>query len=390
MALPTARALPVEIFPERARRFLVPEAPKQLQLMVARGAVPMPPKLQLPALYQLIQIGDDETAAAARQTVKKMPPNTVVGLAGEPLPPLVLDFLAHTFEDAIEITRAVVVNRKTDDDTVVWLAKVGNEQLTEAIARNQERILSCPGIVEALYFNSSTRMSTVDRVLDFAARNGLDLNSIPSFSEVVAAIQGREVEQAEEPQTAAEMEAARTQSEEALDQLFQDIQATFAALDARRDGSDAPEMQTLPSPEATRENDNVYSKIAALNVAQRVRLALLGNKTERGLLIKDPNKIVQRAVIKSPRISDAEVMKWASNKSMPDEVIQAIAANRDWTRHYSVKLSLVMNPKTPLDKSMTFLKMLRAGDLRSVSRSKDVPSALRRAAKNIMSGTKKG
>ena len=48
---------------------------------------------------------------------------------------------------------------------------------------------------------------------------------------------------------------------------------------------------------------------------------------------------------------------------------------------YQVKLNLVMNPKTPMARSMAFLGHLSQADLKKVARSKGVPSALTKAAK---------
>ena len=126
------------------------------------------------------------------------------------------------------------------------------------------------------------------------------------------------------------------------------------------------------------------SRIRDLNVSQKVRLALMGSAAERGILIRDSNKLVCRTVIRSPSVTDSEVMHYAKNKSLPDDVIGYIASNRKWIRHYQVKMSLVMNPKTPLSDSLNFLAHLRMSDLRSVARSRDVPPPVAKAAKNLI------
>ncbi len=46
-----------------------------------------------------------------------------------------------------------------------------------------------------------------------------------------------------------------------------------------------------------------------MNVVERIQLALKGGREERMLLIRDPNKIVQRGVMQSPRLTDLEVGK---------------------------------------------------------------------------------
>ena len=58
--------------------------------------------------------------------------------------------------------------------------------------------------MEALYFNPNARASTVDRVLDFAARNQLVLPSIPDYEQIVAELGGQLPETEEEIRAADE------------------------------------------------------------------------------------------------------------------------------------------------------------------------------------------
>lgn len=111
---------------------------------------------------------------------------------------------------------------------------------------------------------------------------------------------------------------------------------------------------------------------------------MMGNANDRAVLIRDTNKIVARAVIRSPAISDTEAIGYAKNKSLLEEVINYIANNKKWTRHYQMKLCLVQNPKTPIGEALKFLGHLRVNDLRLVARSKGVPATVAKAAKQLI------
>ena len=50
------------------------------------------------------------------------------------------------------------------------LAEHGSEELCERIAENQQRMLNHPEIIEKLYLNDNTRMSTADRVLELSSK----------------------------------------------------------------------------------------------------------------------------------------------------------------------------------------------------------------------------
>ena len=84
-----------------------------------------------------------------------------------------------------------------------------------------------------------------------------------------------------------------------------------------------------------------------MTVFQKIKLARMGNKEARGLLVRDRNKIVATAAVRSPKITENEVAGFAKARNVSDEVMRIIARNREWTRNYKVKLALATNPKCP-------------------------------------------
>ena len=104
--------------------------------------------------------------------------------------------------------------------------------------------------------------------------------------------------------------------------------------------------------------------------------------------MRDPNRMVAMAAIRSPRITDNEIVKAAGNRSVCEDVIRYIANQRDLTKSYQVKLSLVQNPKCPVALSLKYLPLLHADDLKLVSRSKNVPGALSTGARRLLQSRK--
>jgi hypothetical protein len=117
---------------------------------------------------------------------------------------------------------------------------------------------------------------------------------------------------------------------------------------------------------------------------QKVKLARLGNKEARGLLVRDRNKVVAVAAVSSPKLTNNEVVTIAQSRNVCDEVLRLIANNRQWTRNYKVKLALAKNPKTPQPTAMKFVNFLQDSDLRSIVKSKDVPTAISAHARRIL------
>jgi hypothetical protein len=128
----------------------------------------------------------------------------------------------------------------------------------------------------------------------------------------------------------------------------------------------------------------IMRKIAKMNVAQRVKLALLGTREERAMLVRDPNKVVWRAVLSSPKLTEADVETFSSLKNVSQDLLQLISVNRKFMKNYTVLRNLVNNPRTTISVSLPLLNRLLPNDLRSVSLSRDVPDTLRKMSLKLM------
>ncbi len=105
-----------------------------------------------------------------------------------------------------------------------------------------------------------------------------------------------------------------------------------------------------------------------------------GNKEERSILIRDSTKLVAIAVLDSPKISEAEVEKFALQKNVLEAVLRAIPIKRTFMKNYSIVRNLVYNPRTPLDLSLGLMKNLLIHDLKNLSGNKEVSDTIRKLA----------
>lgn len=128
------------------------------------------------------------------------------------------------------------------------------------------------------------------------------------------------------------------------------------------------------------KRETLLKQVAHMNVVQRLTLALKGNREARMILIKDPNKLVQRCVLQSPRLTDMEVESFAKMTNLSEEVFRVISLTRKFIKSYVIMKNLVTNPKTPLDISLHLLPRLNATDLKLLTTNKNVPDTLRSIA----------
>src|SRR6202166_4353750 len=124
----------------------------------------------------------------------------------------------------------------------------------------------------------------------------------------------------------------------------------------------------------------LLQRLAKMSVSERVQFAFKGGSEARRTLIRDSNKVVQRAVLQSPRLTDQEVEGFAAMTSLTDEILRLIANNRNFRKNYAVVRNLLNNPKTPLDVSLHMLPMINAIDLKRLCTNKNVPETLRTTA----------
>ena len=130
---------------------------------------------------------------------------------------------------------------------------------------------------------------------------------------------------------------------------------------------------------ASNEDDirqSLQQKLSKMTMADKIKLAYKGNKSARELLVRDTNKIIGVAVVKSGRITESEIMTIASNRSINEDVIRALSENREFLRKYPVKLALANNPKTPIPTAMGLLKSLHVNDLKKLASNRNVSSAI--------------
>src|SRR5262249_39167338 len=167
---------------------------------------------------------------------------------------------------------------------------------------------------------------------------------------------------------------------QAADAPLVESSAAAAAASSAGDALDAI-VAGGEEPSDGQVRESTVQKIASLNVAQRMTLAMKGSREERAVLIRDPNKIVAVAVLSSPKLTETEVESIAKMANVSDEILRMIGFSRAWTKNYSVVHALVRNPKTPVALSMNFLARLSDKDLRNLSTNRNVPDVLRVSAR---------
>jgi hypothetical protein len=360
MSEPGKQRIKLQLSPE-AEKYCRPDAPLEARRLAAGGALPLPPSELATVLFVLCHDADVQVKTRARESLEGLPASMREAVVSGRTHPAVLSYLAHVHRDDAAVAERLALNPACDDATVAFLATLPHRRVVDIVCNNQQRLLRHPAIVDALGDNPITGRSQIDRILSFL---GLERSAAES---------DEPSDDWPEPEDLTD-EAARA----ALAAVLGDDASAF----------DPGLVEDTDEELSEEERGNLYKRLQTMSVMHKIKLARMGNKEARGLLIRDKNKIVATAAVRSPRINDSEVVGYAKSRNLCDEVIRVIAGNREWTRSYQVKLGLATNPKCPPPTAMKFLNHLQDRDLRSIMKSKDVPSLVSNHARRLL--TKKG
>ena len=362
----------IEELPAPVRKPVGPDTPKPLKLMAAKGALPIPPDMLLYAWYQLSFEADEEIVAAAKESVNTFDDDLITDLAQREQPECILDWLAKTSTNPAVLEK-IVLNNKTHDATIMDIAATASRELVEIIANNHVRVLRSPEIIEKIYLNPNTRMALVDRLVALCKEHNIELPTLKSVTE-----------------TANVKDDKPGLSDDEFEQVLRVSAQQGTAEAEKATASTTPhpiksleECEAEESPEQTQKRLTKMQLIDRMNAPQRVRLALMGSREDRNILIRDTRRVVYMSVIKSPKMTIAEVETIAASKGMPDEMIGYICTRRDWVRYYPIVVSLVNNPKCPMGEAVGFMRQLRLNDLKNLQKSKSIPAQLARQAQAL-------
>lgn len=424
--------------PEALEAKVAPTAPLAGRMALARGLMPLAPEAQLGCLYLLAMDPDPGVAAAAGRALNELPVKHLLGVISVKTHPKVLEYLAAMRPADKVLDERIGMLRTANDRTAALIAGRADKELCEQLCRNHERLLMTPEVFVALHANPACAEVHLNAAEAFL-RMQQALPAVPARRPFLAALEDDAVVESAAPVAApvaappvrapavdplapappqaaaggpridllAEIEAALrgerspvlvAAQEQGLDMFdlgrltgasagpdkalaefkfdFADEAASFS-WDLTQDHTD------VESEDRGKLVASMERRIAEMSVGKKIKLAFLGNKEARAILIRDRNRVVAGAVVKSGRLTEQEVSNFAGNKNLDSEVIREIVANKEWTRKYPVKVALVNNPKTPVSEAVTMVSQLQKKDLMMLTRNRNVPSVVSEAANRL-------
>ncbi len=381
--------------------------PSNIVQAAAKGSLAVPPREVIEILVHLA-IHNKVFAEQAKLTLAGWDENVCRTVASEPTTPKdVLDYLVSPKNLRPILLPALLSNPAVSEESLIELASNGPQDAAEIMAGN-ERVRQSLKLREALRANPNALVNlppeapepTPEPVVaespeptPLAPAAAMDQvnDALPESPPAGAPVQDDVLDEgilAYLNEHAAEISADAGKAFQpiggSLDELTPEVEAPRAEATTSSGGGSAAAVKKAPSKKShlnpKEERGSALQKISKLDIKGRIQLAMKGNKEERSLLIRDGTKIVALAVLDSPKITDGEVEKIASQKNVLEAVLRGIPLKRRFAKNYAVVRNLIFNPRAPLDLSLSLVKHLLVADLRNLSGNKEVSDTLRKLA----------
>lgn len=354
--------------------------PAAVMRSASKGALPVGAEEMLQILVYLTQnpvFGQD-----ARMTLAGWDISSAMAVAANSqTSPEVLAYFWSEQNRRPALMPSLIENPAISETLLIEIASEARREIVTMLLASK-RVRSSPAIMEALAANPNLEPDELRH-----------LQAEPSHApQTTADPESEAVHEAFRKEHAAEIAAEEGKPFQLVEaEAEHDGAAEGSATGEVHADSPQPAAEPLPrmamppaaqrSPAAADEKKlTLLQKLGRMTAAERVKAAFTAGKEERAVLIRDGARIVQNAVLASPKLTDPEVEVFAAAKNVHDNVLREIARNRRFMKNYAVMRNLVQNPKTPVDIAMPLVKMLMVYDLKSLQRSRNVSEPIRALA----------
>ena len=360
--------------------------PASVMRTAAKGALPLPADQMLEVLVYLTQ--NPVFSQDARMTLASFDFESSIKIMARPqTAPEVLGYFWSPENRRPALMPALIENPSITETLLIELAVECPREIVNMLLASP-RVKNSYALIEALGTNpnveaqelrelrgepSAPEPEAPDATAESAESNSLRQQFESEHAAEIAAEEGKAFQLVEgegdqqrgEQGAMQESQAASTMSDQGNEAL------AAAALGAQTRSANAPDDG---------KRLTLLQKLGRMTAAERVKAAFTAGREERAVLIRDGARVVQNAVLSSPKLTDPEVEVFAAAKNVHDNVLREIARNRRFMKNYAVMRNLVQNPKTPADIALPLVKMLMVYDLKALQRSRNVSETIRAMA----------
>jgi hypothetical protein len=158
---------------------------------------------------------------------------------------------------------------------------------------------------------------------------------------------------------------------------------------AWRDLADVAASPRLAGAVRVRAEALLKDQLADLRLGDRITLAKVATPPILGALLEDPDGRVSEACLINTRLREEDLAFAIRRDTAPRALLEAVAASARWKDRYSIRVALVLQPRTPLAVALGQLTSLLKNDLVRVSETDGLVPLLQAAATRVAGSMEK-
>jgi hypothetical protein len=147
-----------------------------------------------------------------------------------------------------------------------------------------------------------------------------------------------------------------------------------------RDLADVAATPWVPGAVRVRAEANLRDMLPEMRLGDRIALARLSTAPVLGLLVADADPKVVEAALLNPRLREEDLVNSMKRDTATKALLEAAAASPRWAERYAIRLTLALQPRTPLPTALLQISSLLKSDLIRVSGSEGLAPLVRAAA----------
>jgi len=121
----------------------------------------------------------------------------------------------------------------------------------------------------------------------------------------------------------------------------------------------------------------LINRLETVSAGEKLSLAHRASGRVAGVLLLDSEPRVIRAALENSRLTEASIIKALTRRDPRAAFVEAVCHHARWSPRREIRIALLRNEKTPLDRALEFARSLPAGLVREILQSSRLPPQIR-------------
>ena len=153
-----------------------------------------------------------------------------------------------------------------------------------------------------------------------------------------------------------------------------------------RDLAEVASTPRVPAAVRSRAESLLRDGLGDMRFGDRVTLARLATPALLPALLADSERQVAESALLNPRLREEDLVAALRREDVKTVLVEATVSSSRWSANYAVRLTLVLQPRTPLPLALQQISSLVPRDLRRVAEEAGLRPLVRAAAREVLAG----